>query len=228
MIVTSSPFGTAGPRLALALLLFASPLVASPDPAQLCEAAAARASAATGVPLTVLRAIALAESGRADGGDTRPWPWAVNYGGDGRWYDTREAADLAATERQSLGASNIDLGCFQLNYHWHGAAFPSISAMLEPDSNAMYAAEFLRGLYAETGSWSDAAAAYHSRTPELAETYRARFDAFLGGGEAPAPRLAATVLRINRFPLLQAGAGATLGSLVPRRDDGVSLIAAAP
>jgi soluble lytic murein transglycosylase-like protein len=71
------------------------------------------------------------------------------------------------------------VGCFQLNYRWHGAAFDTLDQMLSPDDNADYAAQFLRQLYRESGSWRAAAGLYHSRTPHLKARYLARFDTML-------------------------------------------------
>ena len=61
----------------------------------------------------------------------------------------------------------------QINYRWHGHAFPSLDDMFDPEWTATYAAQFLRTLYEERGSWSEAAGAYHSLTPEKAQIYRA-------------------------------------------------------
>ena len=143
------------------------------DPAALCRGAAATAASETGVPYDVLIAIATVETGRND----QPWPWTVNFGGEGHWYET--AADAAGAVDQAVreGATNVDLGCFQLNYRWHGSAFASIEDMLDPAQNATYAADFLSQHYAQTGDWALAAAAYHSGTPEYANAYRAKFEA---------------------------------------------------
>ena len=201
---------------------------ASTDPSALCEAAAVSAAQQTGVPLAVLQAIALAESGRAVSGRQRPWPWAVNFGGQGNWYGSNDEAQLAVAERQAAGATNFDIGCFQINHRWHGDAFADIAAMFDPVQNALYAAEFLRRLHDETGSWADAAAAYHSRTPDYADPYRARFETLKAGLDAAGTTLLASAPRVNRFPLLQTGAQGGLGSLVPEQSGGVSLIGAAP
>jgi hypothetical protein len=199
------------------------------DPAALCERATVLAAEETGVPLSVLQAIALAESGRNLGGHQRPWPWTVNYGGDGTWYDSATEARHAVAAYQAGGGTNFDIGCFQINHRWHAGAFPDVAAMFDPTANALYAAQFLLGLFAETGSWPDAAAAYHSRTPEHADRYRARFNQLHDGLDAGAQMpLLAGVTRENRFPLLQAGATGSLGSLVPQVEGGFALIGAAP
>lgn len=205
------------------------PAVAAIDPPGLCEAAARDAAAETGVPLKVLEAIALAESGRIFGGARRPWPWTVNFGGPGFWYDSSEEAQLAITERQSVGTTNFDVGCFQINHRWHGEAFDTMAQMFDPAENARYAARFLAELYQETGSWPDAAAAYHSRTPEHADAYRERFVALHDGladtnTEAQGP----TLIRQNLFPLLRTGERGALASLVPQQHGGASLFGAAP
>lgn len=200
------------------------------DPSAMCEDAARRAARATGVPVSVLQAISLAESGRSQGGQRRPWPWTVNFGGPGFWYESSEEAQLAVAERQALGATNFDIGCFQINHRWHGEAFDSVAQMFDPEANALYAARFLQKLFDETGNWPDAAAAYHSRTPELAEAYRQRFLALQDGAEQG--ELAASadpaLPRENLFPLLRAGGRGSLASLVPAQARGASLFGAMP
>lgn len=142
----------------------------------ICERAALRASQQSGVPLSVLRAIALTETGRTKNGSFRPWPWTVNMEGKGVWFDTVEEARAYVARHHGRGARSYDVGCFQINYRWHGQHFASPEAMFDPDANAAYAARFLGELYAEFGDWSRAAGAYHSRTPQYANRYRARFD----------------------------------------------------
>lgn len=208
---------------------------------RLCEEAAARASARSGVPLSVLRAIALTETGRTRGGAFRPWPWTVNMEGAGKWFDSFEEARAYVAQHHARGARSYDVGCFQINYRWHGQHFASLDQMFDPDANAAYAARFLSELHAEFGDWSRAAGAYHSRTPYFAGKYRTRFDrirerliAASGGDEPqvavaqaspatpPAPETVAAIptgeveIHDNRFPLLLAtGSERGLASLVP-------------
>jgi hypothetical protein len=211
------------------------------DLPRLCEEAAAKASAESGVPVSVLRAIALTETGRTKHGAFRPWPWTVNMEGRGVWFDSYEEARDYVARHHARGARSYDVGCFQINYRWHGQHFASIEKMFDPDANAAYAARFLSELHAELGDWSRAAGAYHSRTPSFAGRYRERFDRIrarllaaggeTAGGEdvaaaepappADAPEFPDTPaapfeIRDNRFPLLLAtGAGRGLASLVP-------------
>lgn len=173
----------------IAILAAAVPtgLPAASDASSLCEDAAALASSETGVPLAVLSAVSLTETGRKRGGAFRPWPWTVNMEGRGAWFDTQGEALGYVNGEFRRGARSFDVGCFQINYKWHGANFASISQMFEPTANARYAARLLRSLRAELGSWSAAAGAYHSRTPQFANRYRDRFDRIYAGISGAAP-----------------------------------------
>lgn len=243
-------------RILAALLLAAAGLaggraLATPEaaePAALCERAAEIASQREGVPISVLAAISLGESGRRQGKAFRPWPWTVNMEGAGRWFGTAEEALAYAQREFDGGARSFDIGCFQINYRWHGRNFASIGQMFDPLANALYAARFLRLLYAEQGSWEAAAGAYHSRNPQFAADYAARFARlrgdFLTRNGAGLPEIADLQLagldqttggaglaapRPNSFPLLQSGAGAGLGSLVPIGNGaGAALFGGAP
>ncbi|MGB3148763.1 MAG: transglycosylase SLT domain-containing protein, partial [Paracoccaceae bacterium] len=148
------------------------------DPANICIAAARAASISEGVPFSVLMAISLNETGRKKNGAFRPWPWTVNMEGAGHWFETPQQALNYAEKEKARGAVSFDIGCFQINFRWHGENFQSVAHMFDPTANATYAARFLRDLYAEKGSWEVAAGAYHSRTPAYAERYAARFVRF--------------------------------------------------
>ncbi|WP_232796412.1 transglycosylase SLT domain-containing protein [Roseovarius salinarum] len=216
--------------LSLLLLtgLLAAPVAHAKQPA-LCDRAAENASAESGVPIDVMHAITRTETGRRRGDELMPWPWAVNMRGQGRWFETRDAASAYLRAHRKNGARNFDVGCFQINYRWHGHAFTSVDQMLEPAANARYAAAFLARLYRETGSWPAAAGAYHSRTPEHARRYKARFQSIRRAlAERPAaPEVGSPAVTpssglsasANRFPLLQDGNGASApGSLVSLTD----------
>jgi len=217
--------------LALALAFVAPVAEARPE---LCEEAARRVALETGVPEDVLLAISLTETGRADRGRMRPWPWAANIDGQGFWFDGPEAALAFARDNLARGRRSFDLGCFQINWRWHGEHFSSPHALLDPLESARYAARFLIGLHHELGNWEAAAGAYHSRTPHLADSYRVRFARFrreLAQGTASqqafadAPRVAlvpapsAPAPRSNGFPFLKLDSEtpgtAAVASLVP-------------
>jgi hypothetical protein len=149
--------------------------------AALCERAILVGARRGGVPADVLRAVALTETGRTIGGRLRPWPWAINREGEGHWFADRDEALAFAEASLAAGRRSFDVSCFQINYNWHGHAFPSLEAMFDPEVAGTYAAQFLRSLHAELGDWSAAAGAYHSRTPALAARYRGRFDRIYAG-----------------------------------------------
>lgn len=165
---------------------------ASADPSELCQAAAQEAARDSGVPPALVRTVMTAESGRpADkGGPLRPWPWALNVEGQGYWPETRDEALSLIDGFLREGRTSIDIGCFQINLRWHGAAFASPAEMIDPARNAAYAVRFLLDLADETGSWRAAAGAYHSRDPDRAERYVQRLKsvhAGLDGPPTPAP-----------------------------------------
>ena len=207
-----------GMALALALSL-AGILPAAARP-ELCESAARRAAQDAGVPVDVMQAIALTETGRRANGRLRPWPWTANTEGEGHWFDPRAEAEDFPRRTLARGQTSIDLGCFQINWRWHGAEFDRPEALFDPAVAAGYAARMLRDLYRELGSWDAAAGAYHSRTPHLAARYRARFAQIRAGlpdqgADPPAPPPTATAsLRVNAYPLL-TGAAASGASLFP-------------
>ncbi|WP_093114945.1 transglycosylase SLT domain-containing protein [Salinihabitans flavidus] len=196
----------------------------------ICDRAARIASSDTGVPMDVLMAITRSETGRMRSGRYNPWPWTVNMEGKGLWFDSEQEALRYALRNHKRGARSFDVGCFQINYKWHGEAFQTIAQMFDPVKNARYAADFLSRLHHETGNWPEAAAAYHSRTPKYANRYKARFirirasldesgriesDDIRGTGPTDA-----TVIASNGLPLLSGKQGvAALGSLVRLQPD---------
>ncbi|MDK3071691.1 transglycosylase SLT domain-containing protein [Sedimentitalea sp. JM2-8] len=201
----------------------------------MCDNAARSASASHGVPHDVLMAISRAETGRSKSGRLQPWPWTVNMEGAGKWFADQDEARAYVFKHFKRGARSFDVGCFQVNYKWHGAAFRSIDDMFDPKLNADYAAQFLLELYNEFGNWTAAAGAYHSRTPVHAKSYAARFEKIRNSIEpADDPEYAANTRTPDdeplvagdllnggfRKPLIGSGS-ARLGSLVPllRKDE---------
>lgn len=182
------------------------------SPSRLCEDAARHASDKTGVPVSILRAITLAETGHtaADTSRFAAWPWAVQADMRGHWFPDQAAAISYAKSLVAQGKSNIDIGCFQLNIRWHADAFQSVEEMFSPDSNALYAATFLQRLYQETGDWRAAVGRYHSRNPEHSEPYLQRLEKLFArylGQPTDAPQQVAEVQPTRapqRFGLVSA------------------------
>ena len=170
------------PARIVGILLLALPVTtyaSETSVANYCNSAAIHAAEAREVPTNVLLALTLVETGRTRSGEFEPWPWTVNIAGRGHWFNTRTEAENFVAEKYAEGTRSFDIGCFQINHRWHGQAFTSINQMFDPLANANYAAKFISSLYAESGSWSWAAGAYHSRTTALATKYRIRFDQIL-------------------------------------------------
>lgn len=199
--------------------------VYSAETAGLCDRAARVAAASRNVPYDVLQAISRVETGRTAEGQLEPWPWTVNMEGTGKWFASEDEARAYVFRHFKRGARSFDVGCFQVNYKWHGAAFRSIDDMFDPVMNADYAAKFLLELYGEFGNWSAAAGAYHSRTQSHARTYAARFDEIRAAtaGQQQIPVVAEhasvrglpTVFASGAPTPLISGGTASLGSLVP-------------
>jgi hypothetical protein len=135
-----------------------------------------------------MAAIARVESGHAAraGAPRRAWPWTLNRGGNGGYFETKGAALAELQLALEAGVTNIDIGCMQLNWRWHGAAFEDPAHMIEPTANTAYAARFLRELHDRLGSWEAAAGAYHSMDDDRAEGYRRKVAAVMSGGEVVA------------------------------------------
>ena len=145
--------------------------VESPD---LCAGAVAAQERRNGIPDRLLTAISLVESGRwdADAGKAAAWPWTVTAEGKGRYFPTRAAAIAAVRSLQARGVSSIDVGCMQVNLHYHPNAFASLTAAFDPAQNAAYAAKFLTELKRDQGSWQRAVQHYHSSTAEKRIPYQ--------------------------------------------------------
>ena len=178
---------------ALFLLLLLSAAPAAADPA-LCEGAARQAAAETGVPADLLVAITRVETGRDREGALRPWPWAANLEGRGHWFDTRAELALFAESVVAAGRTSVDIGCFQINWRWHGAEFARPSDLADPLTGARHAARYLLRLRDEFGSWEGATGAYHSRDPARAEGYASR----VAAQRAPPAVPAASCLSVAR------------------------------
>lgn len=116
------------------------------------------------IPAHWLAAIASTESGRYSPALrlSVPWPWTINVGGKGYWFDSKQEAVQAVQYYQSKGIKSIDVGCMQVNLMYHGQAFSNLSQAFEPIYNIAYAAKFLRENYNTMNSWTKATAAYHS------------------------------------------------------------------
>lgn len=127
-------------------------------PVNPCEPEIIQAANRYGIPVGILYAVGLTETGKK--GSLRPN--ALNIDGKAVFPSSRKAALAAFRSARSHGSSLIDIGCMQINHHYHGDRFRSVDEMLDPHLNVDYAARFLVRLHARHASWSMAVARYHA------------------------------------------------------------------
>lgn len=167
------------------------------DPGVSCRLAVVQAGRGAGIPDHLMSAIAHVESGRrSPDGHFNPWPWSINVEGVDHVFDTREQAIAAVRTYQASGIHSIDVGCMQVNLLHHPHAFATLEQAFSPLANARYAAQFLQQLFAQTGSWTKATAAYHSMTPELGEPYQRKVASVMGEETGRDNRLAGSATRL--------------------------------
>ena len=123
-----------------------------------CEREIALAARRYDIPLAVFYAVGLNESG-AKG---RLQPYAMNIDGRSSADPTLGEAIARFREAKTAGARMIDIGCMQINHHYHGARFASLQAMFDPAQNIDYAARFLRDLKTRERTWTMAVARYNA------------------------------------------------------------------
>jgi hypothetical protein len=168
-----------------------------------CSAAIRAAERASRLPTGLLGSIAVVESGRPDPrtGRVAPWPWTINVGGTGSYFQNKQEAIAAVEAARARGVQSVDVGCMQVNLMHHPNAFASLDQAFDPQANAAYAAGFLTRLFEAAGSWPEAAASYHSATPGLREDYQRRVFAGWAEGKRYGGLLATAALKPAIDPL---------------------------
>lgn len=144
---------------------------AKPGP---CEPAIAVAERVRGIPFHLLRAIAMVESGRYSKTHNGhiAWPWTVMAEGRGRYLPSKQAAISEVKALRERGVSNIDVGCMQVNLHYHGHNFSSLEEAFDPVHNVAYATTFLMDLRTKRNSWVRAVKEYHSTDRQRQKIYQ--------------------------------------------------------
>ena len=123
-----------------------------------CEAEIIRAAERHGVPAGILYAVGLTETGRK--GSLHPY--ALNIEGRAVFPASAREAELEFARARQGGARLIDLGCMQINHHYHSEHFAGLRQMLDPRLNVDYAARYLARLKKRHGTWALAVARYHA------------------------------------------------------------------
>ena len=123
------------------------------------------------LPKNILLAISLTETGRLVDGMYIPWPWSLNVKGKGFYLDNKEQATNYALKNIKNFTKNVDIGCMQINYYYHGKKFNKFDDMISPKINVLYAGYFLLDLREKYGSWKEAIMRYHSSNPRRKKNY---------------------------------------------------------
>jgi soluble lytic murein transglycosylase-like protein len=123
-----------------------------------CEREMIRAAREFGVPVNILYAVGLTETGRR--GSLQPY--AMNIAGTAYFAASAQDAVRRLNAERARGVKLIDLGCMQINHHYHSDRFASAAQMLDPRANVNYAARFLKELHRREGNWTMAVARYHA------------------------------------------------------------------
>ncbi len=168
---------------AMALAAAHSSAAPTPEAHALCIEATRNAERRHHLAPHLLGAISLAETGRWSQAHRASfaWPWTVMAEGRGRYLPSKAAAIAEVITLQARGVRNIDVGCMQVNLHYHADAFDDLNQAFDPETNANYAAAFLRDLKDEVGTWKDAVAYYHSRDDQRGDAYQGRvYDLWYG------------------------------------------------
>jgi soluble lytic murein transglycosylase-like protein len=159
-----APYWRMNPRMVLAFVLPAAIFIYDPQSLaraveiNVCEREMTEAAKRYDVPLAVLYAVGMTETGRR--GSLQPF--ALNLQGPSFFAANWNDALRRFEEARKSGAKLIDVGCMQINHHFHASQFSSLEAMFDPHENVDYAARFLKELRAREGSWTLAAARYHA------------------------------------------------------------------
>jgi hypothetical protein len=104
-----------------------------------CEREMTRASALHAVPLNVLYSVGLTETGSRGGLS----PYDMNVDGAAVHSTSLAEAMTRFAQAKGRGAKFIDIGCMQINHHFHSADFHSLSEMFELSEIAQDAGGFL-------------------------------------------------------------------------------------
>ena len=142
----------------LSVLALASSISDATAASGACEQEIQAAAAKYGVPEGILYSVGLTETGRKGS----LYAYAMNV--EGKAYypaSPQEALAVFETARRE-GRKLIDLGCMQINHHFHGENFRSAAEMFEPRRNVEYAAKFLHNLHQRHETWTMAVARYHA------------------------------------------------------------------
>lgn len=135
-----------------------------------CRAEITAAEEYYGIPIHLLYAIAMVESGKFG----VPWPWTIHHNGHAVYASNAQEAAKYMTDRIGQPHNNMAVGCMQIFTRYHLHAFNDVWSMLSPRNNVWYAAAFLADLRQRHGNWTDAVAFYHASKQPAQRQYVCR------------------------------------------------------
>lgn len=123
------------------------------------------------IPNKLLSSISFTETGITKNGIYQPWPWSLNVNGKPIFFDSKKEMMNYLNKAIYENEQNIDIGCMQINYRYHGRMFKNLNDMTDPEENIYYAGKFLKKLFLKHKSWNLAISRYHSSNPIRMRTY---------------------------------------------------------
>lgn len=121
-----------------------SPLYAESDPMQnMCG----RYIKEISTHLKVIPEIIWAVTGTESNYRGAPWPWSANLQGKSYYFKSEKALKDFINSLSSNEKENLDVGCMQLNYRYHGWKFKDVQEMTDPQRNMVLGTMYLYELY---------------------------------------------------------------------------------
>jgi YHS domain-containing protein len=77
----------------------------------------------------------------------QPWPWSINLNGKSYYFKDRKALNRFLDKTPKHKRKQIDIGCMQLNYQYHGWKFKNIKDMADPQKNMIFGSLYLYELF---------------------------------------------------------------------------------
>lgn len=116
----------------------------------------------SGIPSTVLYAVALQESGTRLNHRLVPWPWTLNVAGVGHRFPTRATACAHLQQAlRNVPPTRIDVGLGQINLGYQRHRYDHPCELLDPYRNLALAAQILREQHAPGQDWLITIGRYH-------------------------------------------------------------------
>lgn len=150
----------------IALILPTVAEVPQPEMVYKCSTLSRMIEIEEGLPPLLLSAITFIESS--------DMPWVIGTPNASYRFNTKKEAVAKIKELRAKRQKNFDVGCMQINHFFHKDKFQSDEDMLNPVRNIRFAAQLLKELKTETGSWDKAIAYYNSRDLRYSSPYASK------------------------------------------------------